>query len=293
MAVARRRVQQWRAHGFDVRLLERDEVNALLGTDSYHGGWTAPTGGQVNPLGLTRGIARAALEAGAQVHFDSPVTGMQRSAGGWTLQTAQGRVVAGKVFLATAAYTDGLWPGLARSVVPIVNWQLSTRPLPPEIRARVMPANMTMSDTHGDLRFARLDAFGRLVSGAALIVPWNAEARLRRLIAQRLQALFPALRELPPQEFDHAWNGLIAMTPDFLPHFHELDPGVFAALGCNGRGLSMSVALGRAMADALRGVPSGDLEVPLTAPRPLVAHAIARRVAAGMLAVYRYRDGRD
>jgi glycine/D-amino acid oxidase-like deaminating enzyme len=290
--LAKARVRQWASRGFDVRLLSRDEMASRLGSDHHHGGWIAATGGHLNPLALTRGLARVAIAAGARVFGLSPATSLRQDGARWRISTPGGAVDAGKVVLATAAYNGGLWPGLARTIVPVVNWQLSTSPLPPHVRRRVLPGDVAMSDTRGDLRFARLDAHGRLVSGASPILPLRAEARLRALVAARLLDFFPALRELPALEFDHVWNGAIAMTRDGVPHFHELAPGVFTALGCNGRGLGLSVALGKAMAEATLGTPAASLDVPLTRPRSIPLQAFVRRVAPGVLAWLRYRDSR-
>ena len=43
-----------------------------------------PTGGRINPLGLARGMATAAMRAGAVLHTGSPVTAIdRRPAAGW------------------------------------------------------------------------------------------------------------------------------------------------------------------------------------------------------------------
>ncbi|MEN9317072.1 MAG: hypothetical protein RIS35_3465 [Pseudomonadota bacterium] len=293
MALAKSRVEQWSRHGMDVRMLSRDEVSGLLGSDRYHGGWMAPTGGHINPLGYSRGLAGAALAAGAAIHARSPATAIRPEGSGWRIETPRGAVVAPKVLLATAGYTDGLWPGLARSVVPATSWQAATAPLPRSLRARILPTNVTMSDTQADLRFCHFDRDGRLVAGGALIFTSNAVPRLRRIVAQRLRHIFPALRDHPELRIEQVWNGEMAMTQDHLPHFHALADGVFASLGCNGRGVAMNSALGRALADALTGVPESRLEVPLTRMSTIPAHALARRVARGLLAWYRIRDRRD
>ena len=293
LALARRRVEQWSRHGMDVRLLSRDEVSTLLGSDRYHGGWTAPTGGHINPLGYSRGLAQAAIAAGATIHGDTPARSIAPQSGGWRIGTPEGAVFAGKVLLATAAYTDGLWPGLAQSIVPATSWQMSTEPLPADVRRAVLPTNVAMSDTQADLRFCHFDREGRLVAGGALVFNVDAVERLKRIVGPRLREIFPALRALPGLRFDHVWNGEMAMTRDHLPHFHALQEGLFAAMGCNGRGVAMNTALGRAMADALTGCPAAELDVPLTGVSTIPMHAVAKRVARGLMLWYRIKDRRD
>jgi glycine/D-amino acid oxidase-like deaminating enzyme len=145
-----------------------------------------------------------------------------------------------------------------------------------------------MSDTHGDLHFARYDARHRLVTGGALMVPINGAHRLRQRIGERIARWFPALEGVA---FDYVWNGYIGMTTDFLPRIHRLGPQAYAWVGCNGRAVALSIALGRELAEAVRGRPEGDLALPLTEPAPLPFHGLVRRVAPLRLIQYRWRDG--
>ena len=64
-----------------------------------------------------------------------------------------------------ASNADSLAPRIARELVPVLSWQMATQPLPQAVRASVIPGRQAMSDTHGDLHFARYDARHRLVSG--------------------------------------------------------------------------------------------------------------------------------
>ncbi|MBP8309133.1 MAG: FAD-binding oxidoreductase, partial [Burkholderiaceae bacterium] len=61
----------------------------------------------------------------------------------------------------------------------------------------------------------------------------------------------------------------------------------------NGRGVGLSVALGRELARAVTGTPEDELALPFSEPRPLPLHGLARRVAPLMLLLYRHRDRRE
>lgn len=52
--------------GKATKLLSRDEVEYMTGSPRYYGGWFHPEGGHLNPLGYARGLARAAMVAGAE-----------------------------------------------------------------------------------------------------------------------------------------------------------------------------------------------------------------------------------
>lgn len=294
MALAKSRVEQWRRRGAPVELLDRDQTAAITGSTYWHGGWLNPTGGHINPLGLARGLAEAAIRAGARIFTGTPVLRIAREGSGWRAATAHGAVTAGKVILGTQAYsgffTDRLWPRLAPSVVAVRSYQMATTPLPADVRARILPRNHTMSDTHGDLYFCHFDSAGRLVTGGALMFHHNFEARLKRRIGARMAMLFPALRE--PVTFEHVWHGHIGMTVDALPHVHKLGEGAYGWVGDNGRGVALAVALGGVLADAARGEPEAALPLPFMPVSRIPVHAVGVRMAPLALLRYRWLDSR-
>lgn len=294
IAIAERRVRQWSARGAPVDLLDAGQVRDMLGSGAWHGGFWNRSGGHINPLALARGLARAALASGARLHSRSPATDFERRDGRWIVRTPAGEVRARALVLATNAYTGefsaSLAPRIAREIVPVCSWQMATQPLSDQVRATVIPARQAMSDTHGDLRFARYDARNRLITGGAIVLPFNRAARLQSMVGARLRRLWPQIDTL---HFDYVWNGFIAMTPDHFPRFHRLGPDGWAWAGCNGRAVALSIALGGEFAKAVRGVTEQDLALPFTEPAPLPLHSIARRVAPLMLLRYRQRDRRE
>ena len=297
LALSRSRCEQWQRRGAPAEMLDRDQVAAITGSHFWCGGWTNPSGGHVNPLGFTRGLARAALQAGASVHTHTPVGALQRQGQGWRVATACGGVQARRVLVATHSYS-GLaapspWPGLPQTLVPVRSYQLATAPLPPALRASILPHNHALSDTQADLHFAHLDAQGRIVTGGALAFASRYDLRLRRRIGQRLLKLFPQLQALGTIDFNHLWHGVFAVTPDKLPRFWRLDDGVLGWVGCNGRGLAFGTALGPVLADAALDGPSARIPLPFEPARAIAGHAWAPiGVAAGTL-YYRWLDGRD
>src|SRR4051794_24794924 len=226
--VAERRVRQWAKLGAPVELLSRDETRDMLGSAAWYGGFWNRTGGHINPLALARGLARVVLDKGGRIFARSPVTAYERRGERWVAKTAAGEVTARALVLATNAYTDcfadTLAPSVAREIVPVLSWQMATRPLSDNVRKTLIPGRQAMSDTHGELYFARYDARHRLVTGGALVNPVNRAERLKPLIAERLQRLWPQIGEVA---FDYVWNGYVAMTPDYLPRFHRLGPDAF------------------------------------------------------------------
>lgn len=288
------RVEAWSRRGAPVRLLDAAETAALVGSKEWFGGMLNTSGGHLNPLAYARGLADAAVAAGVRLYEGTPARSIVKAPGGWRVTTDAGAVIADRVMLASNGYTDwfssGLAPRIARSLIPILSWQMATVPQSDAVRATILPGRQALSDTHGDLRFFRWDARGRLVSGGALIVPFDGAARLKRLIGDRLAGIFP---QMGVPQFEFVWNGRIGMTHDRMPRFHRIDEGLWTWEACNGRGVALSTALGPVFADALDGAAPKDLPVPITEIRPYPFHGPARLVAPAMLAWYRFKDGRE
>jgi glycine/D-amino acid oxidase-like deaminating enzyme len=292
--IAERRVRQWSKFGAPVELLSRDLTRQMLGSDAWFGGFWNRTGGHINPLALSRGLARVVLDHGGRIYARSPAVSFERQNERWVVRTDNGEISGRALVVATNAYTGefskSLVPAIAHEVMPVLSWQMATQPLPGAARATVIPGRQAMSDTHGELYFARYDARNRLVTGGAVIGPGNKAERLKLRVAKRLQRLWP---QIGPVEFDYVWNGYVGMTADFLPRIHRLGPNAFGWTGCNGRAVALSIALGDELSKAVRGLPEGDLGLPFTDPTPIVAHGLLRRLAPLMLMVYRRRDARE
>jgi glycine/D-amino acid oxidase-like deaminating enzyme len=292
--IAERRVRQWSKFGSPVELLSRDQTRQMLGSDAWFGGFWNRSGGHINPLALSRGLARVVAERGGRIYVRSPALGFERRNGRWVVSTAQGQISGRALIVATNAYTGefskSLAPGIAREVMPVLSWQMATQPLSESARKTIIPGRQAMSDTHGELYFARYDARDRLVTGGAVIGPVNKAGKMKSMVAERLKKLWPQIGDV---SFDHVWNGYVGMTTDFLPRIHRLGPDAFGWTGCNGRAVALSIALGDEFSKAVRGHPENDLALPFTDPAPIVAHGLLRRLAPLMLMVYRRRDARE
>lgn len=292
--IAERRFRQWSKFGAPVELLSRDQVRDMLGSEAWFGGFWNRTGGHVNPLALARGLERAVLAQGGRIFARSPATSIERRGDRWIVKTAQGEISGRALVVASNAYTGEfsktLAPAIASEVMPVRSWQMATQPLSDNVRKTIIPGRQAMSDTHGELIFGRFDARNRFVTGGAIIRPFNQIATLKARVGKRLQRLWPQIGEV---RFDYVWNGFIGMTTDYLPHIHRLGPNAYGWTGCNGRGVALSVALGRELSKAVRGVPDGELALPFTEPTPIPANGLLRPFAPLMMVLYRHRDAKE
>lgn len=291
LPMLRRRFEQWQRRGADVAWLERDDIASLIGTERYFGGWIDKRGGTVQPLSYARGLANAAHAAGAAIHSGSPVTELARNGTGWVLKTDGGTVVAQSVVLATNGYTDGLWPGLKQTVIPVYSVQVATAPLSENVRRSVLPGGQAVSDTRRLLWYYRMDHEGRLLMGGGGAPSPVGLSKLYESLAGRVRQLLPQVAD---PKVEYRWGGRVALTGDHLPHLHELAPGLWAGLGYNGRGVAMATMMGRLIADRLsRGRPDTEWALPALPMRPMPLHRWSPQIVALTRAYYGWRDRLD
>ena len=255
-----RRAEEWRRLDAPVDLLSRDQAAAKIGSDAFHGGLLDRRAGTINPMGYVRGLARAALAAGAKISTDAAVTRLSRDNGKWVLDTGRGRVRARSVVLGTNAYTDDLWPGLKRTFTVIHYFQVATAPLGAR-GENILPERQGLWDTGRIMFSLRRDDSGRLIVGSMGRIVGGDNGLTRRWALRSIGRLFPQLGEIEPERF---WHGRIAMTPDHLPRIHRLADGLYTPIGYNGRGITPGTIFGKAMAELLSGGGEDRLPLPLT-----------------------------
>jgi len=274
------------ALGRDVTWCDAPAMHATAGTP-YVAGMLDRSGGQINPLAYTREIARVAAGFGAGLHGNARVAGLRRSGGRWQASTPTGTVLADRVVFATNGYADGLWDRLRRSVVPVFSAIVASAPLPDALRAEILHQGSVLYELGHITTYYRVDAQGRLLfGGRSNLAPADGPDAFPALIA-RARQLWPALADHP---FTHGWNGQVAVTTDHLPHWHEPMPGIFAALGYNGRGVAMATLLGRELARRLGGATADDMLLPPTDLHPIPLHVGWKLAASAKLIEGQIRD---
>lgn len=289
-AKVRSRAAQWASRGRPAEVMDGAETERVTGARLYAGSWTDRSGGLLDPVAYARGLAAAAEAASARIFERSPVTAFSRTGDGYTVATSTGTVRAGKVFLATNAYGGDLQPGLGRTYFPLRVFQIATEPLPRDVRARLLPGNQSVSDTRRNLFTFRFDADNRLITGGMHVFGPGAETRVPQAIHRRLAKMLD-LPDIPP--IAHAWSGMAAVEPDFLPHLVDLGPGLIAGFACNGRGIALTTALGRELAAWATGTPASVLPIPFAPPSEIPFHGLLKHAPNMLLPWSMLRDRLD
>lgn len=260
----RRRADDWTERGAPVELLDRDRAADKIGSRYFHGALLDHRAGTVQPLGYSRGLARAAESAGARLHTGTPVRSLAPRNGRWQAGTDHGSVTGESVIVATNAYTESVAP-IAECIVPYTFFQLATPPLPQNIRDSILPEGHGAWDTGKILTSLRLDDDGRLIVGSF----GRLDPQLRGIHAswmeRKVRRMFPQIDAL---SFEHGWQGIIAKTGNDLPRMVQPHPGLVAAYGYNGRGIGTGTVFGPALADYVLGGDADDLPLPLTGMEP-------------------------
>lgn len=256
------RCRQWAARGADVRVLSAGETARRIGTDAYAGALLDMRAGTLQPLAYARGLAKAAIAAGATIHTGSAAVSTERSANRWTVRTAGGSVTADWIVVASEFYSTGPWEAVRNEQVVLPYFNFATVPLSKDQLKTVLPGREGCWDTKEILSSFRMDQAGRLVFGSVGALR-NTGLAIHRAWAHRaLAKIFPALSGV---QFEAEWFGRIGMTDDALPRFHKFAENVVGFSGYNGRGIAPGTVFGKTVARHVLGeLLEADLPLPLT-----------------------------
>jgi len=279
--------EQGARRGMPVELLERDAMRGATGTGRYICALLDRRGGHLNPLSYARGLAQAAVQAGARVYGSTRVLHVSRQGTRWSVATPTGTVSAERLVLATNGYTDDLWPKLRRTIVPAYSGIVATEPIPDEIARGVFPARSSLYEMGQVTVYYRLDAQNRLLMGGRCRQSPVSHPGQMQFLKRYALKLWP---QLAPFNFTHGWNGQLGITMDHYPHIHEPADGVLACLGYNGRGVAMSTTMGSQLARRLMGGKAAEIDMPITDLKVIPFQRLWRTAVAARIVYGRIRD---
>lgn len=243
------RCEQLKNLGASVRFLDGDTTQSMSGSAYYsHGGILDPNAGTIQPLSYTHGLAKAAIEKGAQLFQESPLLSLEREENGWLAKCENGEILADKVVLATNAYSDRNSQGVQDSSVPVFIFQCATAPLPDKIAESIIPQRQGMWDTQVLMTSSRVDEAGRLVMSSAGSLQGFKKLIRQSWMKHMRNKIYPQTRGLPWQYY---WTGQVGLTASKILRIQLLAPGVFAPSGYNGRGIGPGTVIGKHLAETL------------------------------------------
>lgn len=244
--------------GLTVEMVPRAEQHREIGSDFYFGGMTTEEAASLHPARLHAEMRRLAEAAGVVLCGKAAVTGMDRVGRRHVVRTVRGDVACDAVVMATNGYSGPLTPLIQRRIVPVPAYMIATAPMAQELIDEVLPTWRSGGDTK-----RAIFAYRRAPNGRQIVFAGRASFSQidPALAAQRLHALmctvWPQLKEVP---VSHCWNGMLAFTPDGLPHVGEVD-GVHFIAGCNSSGIVMMSYLGRQVGLKILGARNSQLGI--------------------------------
>lgn len=215
-----------------------------------HGGVFNPHGGHLDPLALTRGLARAAEQAGAHLHENSSVISVTQDDAGWRVATRNGVVRARSVLLTGDGSLGALSPVVAAHVAPLVNFMIATGPLAPALASSVLSGDIAASDTRFVVNYFRRTNDDRVIFGGGESYGDGLPADFVSRVRHRMLGLYPQLSETA---ITHGWGGRLGITTTRLPFVRRLDEGLYVASGFSGQGVMLGPYTGRVVAHAIMG----------------------------------------
>lgn len=234
----------------EVPYLDRAAIRQRLVSDRYLHGLEETTAFHIHPLNVARGLAAEIERLGGQIFEGSAVTGADYDSAPKVLTTAQGRIEADQVVLATGGYSGALEPRLRRAILPIATYVMMSESAP-ELLATAIRTPMGIGDDR------RASDYYRLVEGGARLL-WGGRITTRAAdpvgITRELRAeMIGAYPQLAPLKTELAWSGLMAYARHRMPQIGSLSPGVWHCLGFGGHGLNTTAIGGTVLAEKILG----------------------------------------
>ncbi len=253
-----KRHAQLSASGAPVELLPAEVADQRTGSKAVHGALFDPRAGTIQPMGYAVGLARAAKEAGAHIHTQSPVRRLWQDGGSWVLEAPGGTLRAKAVVQATNAYHRNVGD-TAPAYVPVYYFQFATAPLSHNLRAGILPGGEGCWDTGLIMTSFRMDQDGRMIIGGMGDLSHAGSGVHSAWVKRKLAKLFPQLSDEPLVQ---GWHGRIAMTSDHIPKITQIGPNALSAHGFSGRGIGPGTVFGTLMPQSLLSGDPSCLPVP-------------------------------
>jgi gamma-glutamylputrescine oxidase len=242
-----------RKYGYhSLRFIERDELRGILASERYTSGLYDSNGGHLHSYRYTLGLGRAAAEAGVALFEGSRVLRLdvaQHATRNHVIHTAEGSVQAPHLLVAGGALLGRLVPQLARKLLPIGTYIVTTEPLG-ERASSLIRNGAAVADMNWILDYFRVLKDTRLLFGGRVSYSGIDPFDSARVLGRRIRAVFPQLADV---RVDHAWGGYIDITTNRAPHFGRLGPNAYYIQGLSGHGMVISGIAGKLVSEAIAG----------------------------------------
>ena len=241
--------------GHAAHMVPKSAQHSEIATDLFFGGMVREEIGGYHPGKFFAGLLRTAQSAGVVIHSDTTVkditdlTPSQKS-----VITDRGTITAGKVIIATNAYTgtkERFGQFLRRRLVPAQSCIIVTEVLGHEKVQALMPKHRMYGNTANLFSYFRpTPDRDRILLGSRSMDKVTPSEQSVQYLKNRLTQIFPNLSDCG---IDYCWLGNVAFTTSRLPVIFEHDK-VFYAAGYAGSGTVWARWMGRKVAETALGI---------------------------------------
>ena len=243
-------------YGYPLQRIAPAEIGDWIASPRFHSGIHDPRSGHLHPLKYTRGLARAAADAGVRIFENTTVQALvpgDRPA----LRTSGGQVTAKHVLLAGNVYLQNVAPTLAPRIMPVGTYIACSEALDPAFATSLIPSRAAVCDTNFVLDYFRTTPDHRLLYGGRVSYSTVTPASLTESMRQRMVHTFP---QLARARVEYAWGGFVDISMNRAPDFGRLPAAtrggaqnVYYLQGFSGHGLALTGLAGRLVAEAIAG----------------------------------------
>jgi glycine/D-amino acid oxidase-like deaminating enzyme len=214
---------------------------ASMGMRGFEGMVQTSAEGAIHPGRLVARLQGLLQELGVQLLYGAEVKEWSNTGAGWRVHTTSGTVDCGQILITANAFIPGLVQ--APSVRPARGQVLVTKPLP-GLRLRG-----TFHFDEGFYYWRHLGEHSLLLGGArnaafeeeettAMQTTATVQKKLEEFLNRHFADYFDAVNT--PELIEMRWAGIMGMSGKKEPELKQTEPGVWAALSCNGMGVAMT-----------------------------------------------------
>jgi len=246
-----------------MRFLSKEEMREKVGSSGFSTGILDTNTGHLHPLNYARGLAKAAVKAGADIFEMSRVTSVE---GGLPckVKTQDAEISAAHIILAANGYLGDLDKQVANHVMPINNFIVATEPLDEQFATSLIRDGEAIFDTRFVVNYFRLSDDKRMLFGGGENYSYKFPADIEKTVRKPMLEVYPQLKDV---KIDYAWGGTLAITMERLPHFEFRPDGILNVSGYSGSGIHMATMSGKLAAEAING-QMGRFDIMQSLPTP-------------------------
>jgi glycine/D-amino acid oxidase-like deaminating enzyme len=243
--------------------VEKEELQDEFNSPLFLAGLFEEHAGLLHPCKHVRELKRLCLQSGVEVYEQTPVQMIEKRNDHISLETEFGTVKAGKVVLATNAYTHLLktknLESLRSRQTPCWTCVIVTERLSEAQWQSVGWAKrQAMEDCRQMIHYFRPTADGRILMGGRDVhaplgsrsnMDYDHNPKVWQQLERHLRRMFP---DLGPIKVAYRWAGPVSVNLDLVPEIGFVgDQRIISATGCMGHGVSLSHLHGRLISDLL------------------------------------------